>query len=73
MIRFMENFIFFKQISRLALEKFALYFSKFEVKRGNEIMKEQENAEYVYFIEEGEFEVSKTILFEKGNSQSFYS
>ncbi|CAI2373140.1 unnamed protein product [Moneuplotes crassus] len=65
MIRFMENFIFFKQISRLALEKFALYFSKCEVKRGNEIMKEQEDANFVYFIEEGEFEVSKTIWFEK--------
>ncbi|CAI2372049.1 unnamed protein product [Moneuplotes crassus] len=65
MIKFMENFSILSQLSRLALEKFALYFSKYEVKRGKQIMVEQEDASYVCFIEEGEFEISKTVLFEK--------
>lgn len=66
MLKFMENFIIFNDMPRLAQNKLTLFFKKEEVSRGNKIMKEQEESKNIFFIESGEFEVSKNVLISKG-------
>jgi len=65
MLKFMENFIIFKNMSRLTLEKLALFLKKEETFRGQQLIREQDESGYIYFIESGEFEVSKTVYINK--------
>lgn len=61
MIKFMSHFVIFKCLTRLALEKLALFMKREVVTRGKKIIQEQEEASFIYFIEKGEFEISKEI------------
>lgn len=66
MIKFMYSFILFKDMTRPALEKLALFMKREEATRGQQIMLEGGNSGYVYFIEKGQFETSKDIYISKG-------
>jgi CRP-like cAMP-binding protein len=59
MTKYLNQFSIFKNVSRLALEKFALFFKKEKASRGQKILKEQHPSGKVFFIESGAFEVSK--------------
>lgn len=61
MIKFMNQFVIFKCLTRLALEKLALFMKREEATRGKKIIQEQDDASFIYFIENGEFEISKEI------------
>ena len=52
-------------MSRLTLEKLALFLKKEETFRGQQLIREQDESGYIYFIESGEFEVSKTVYINK--------
>lgn len=59
MLKYLNQFSIFKSMSRLALEKLALFFKKEEAFRGQKIVQEQNSSGTIFFIESGEFEVSK--------------
>lgn len=59
MLKYLNQFSIFKSMSRLSLEKLALFFKKEEAFRGQKIVQEQHSSGTIFFIESGEFEVSK--------------
>lgn len=60
-VEFFKNFRLSEGISRTNLNKLSYFFKEKYYRRRDIMYKEGELADHVYFIKEGEFEISKTV------------
>lgn len=64
MINFMSEFTIFNNMTRIALEKLALFMTKCEINLGHNLITEEDEADHIFFIKSGTFEISKYVYFE---------
>ncbi|CAI2383669.1 unnamed protein product [Moneuplotes crassus] len=64
-VNFLNNFPFIQNLTKIAKEKLSLLMKRVECKSGQRLTTEGEDLKYIYLIEEGEFEVQKTVYFNK--------
>jgi len=64
-VKFLDSFPFILNLTKIAKEKLSLVMTREEYKSGQCLMTEGDPLKYVYLIEEGEFEVQKTVHLDK--------
>lgn len=60
-VQYLKNFCFFKDIPTFQMLQLFHYMKEIKFKKNNIIYSEKEKVKYVYFIREGEVDISKNI------------
>lgn len=70
-VSFLSGFSFLSGMTRIAKEKLCYHFEKHKYSLGQEVISEGDYIDYVYLIEQGEFEVSKTLYLHKKRDATY--